>query len=94
MKSWERIFITLALCLTMLAAVWLHGLLNRYAVVSQSQANNADTSIKFDRFSGKMWIVTSHVASMSDLIDQQFASDEPATLKKSTNRIIEVQEVK
>lgn len=58
MKSWERISITLILCLTLLAAVFLHGRLTRYVVVSQSNtAAYAYPFIRYDRITGKMWSV-------------------------------------
>lgn len=53
MKSWERISITLLVCLTLLAAVWLHGRLNRYVVIPES--DKADRVTRYDRITGKVW---------------------------------------
>lgn len=55
MKTWERISITLILCLTLLAAVWLHGRLNRYEVIPQSGHFNIVT--RYDRITGRVWLM-------------------------------------
>lgn len=56
MKSWERISITLILCLTLLAAVWLHGILNRYEVIPKSGELYFVT--RYDHITGRVWVVT------------------------------------
>ena len=54
MKPWERIFITLILCLTLLAAVWLHGRLNRYEVIARDSGINSAVT-RYDRITGRVW---------------------------------------
>lgn len=56
MKSSERLCITLILCLTLLAAVWLHGILNRYAVIPES--GDATLVTRYDRITGRVWVMT------------------------------------
>jgi hypothetical protein len=51
-KSWERISITLILCLTLLAAVWLHGILNRYEVFDSD-----GIATRYDRITGRVWLM-------------------------------------
>jgi len=53
MKPLERISIILILCLTLLAAVWLHGILNRYEVVVHSDSSMSVT--RYDRVTGRVW---------------------------------------
>jgi hypothetical protein len=57
MKPIERIIITFILCLTLLAAVWLHGILNRYEVAMQNSSNSANHPIRYDRITGRAWLL-------------------------------------
>jgi hypothetical protein len=56
MKPWERISITLILCLTLLAAVWLHGMLNRYEVIPES--GDAFIVTRYDHITGRVWVMS------------------------------------
>jgi hypothetical protein len=55
MKPWERISITLILCVTLLAAVWLHGVLNRYEVIAPE---DSFIVTRYDRITGRAWVMT------------------------------------
>ncbi len=55
MKTWERLSITLMLCLTILAAVWLHGILTRYVAVPAS--NDPFEVTRYDRITGRVWVI-------------------------------------
>jgi hypothetical protein len=54
MKPLERISITLILCLTLLAAVWLHGRLNRYEVIVRD-TDFMGSVTRYDRITGRAW---------------------------------------
>ena len=56
MKPWERISITLLVCLTVLAAVWLHGRLNRYEVLMKKRGDFED-AVRYDRITGRTWLI-------------------------------------
>jgi hypothetical protein len=53
MKTWERLFITFMLCVTIIFAVWLHGTLTRYEVCLSSH----DDIIRNDRITGRVWVL-------------------------------------
>jgi hypothetical protein len=53
MKPWERILMTLLVCLALLAAVWLHGTLNRYVFFIGEYGQ----MVRYDRISGKAWLI-------------------------------------
>jgi hypothetical protein len=53
-KTWERFSITAMLCLTILAAVWLHGVLNRYEVI-WNDTGMMSPATRYDRISGRAW---------------------------------------
>jgi hypothetical protein len=53
-KQSERITITLILCLTLLAAVWLHGILNRYEVIVPNP-QSPYSATRYDRITGRAW---------------------------------------
>ncbi len=57
MKPWERIFITLVFCLTILVAVWLHGILNRYEVIVSDTGESAPVT-RYDRITGRIWRIS------------------------------------
>ncbi|MBN1570612.1 MAG: hypothetical protein JXA73_22405 [Acidobacteria bacterium] len=52
----ERIYITLILCLTVLAAVWLQGRLNRYEVLIYP--DSASVVMKYDHITGRAWLIS------------------------------------
>jgi hypothetical protein len=56
MKPWERFSIVLLVCLTLLAAVWLHGMLNRYEVIPES--GNPYRVTRYDHIAGRVWVMT------------------------------------
>jgi hypothetical protein len=56
MRSRERLLCTVILCLTLLAAVWLHGMLNRYVVIPQVR-DEVFISVKYDRITGRVWVI-------------------------------------
>jgi hypothetical protein len=55
-KPWERISITLILCITWLAAVWLHGILNRYEVFAPAPGNFM-VATRYDRITGGILLI-------------------------------------
>ncbi len=56
MKSLERISLALILCLGLLAAVWLHGILNRYEVI----VHEPGSVTRYDRITGRVWWIKAY----------------------------------
>jgi len=56
MNTRDRFLITMMICLTILAAVWLHGILARYEVLIPD--NPLYYSVRYDRITGRVWVLS------------------------------------
>lgn len=56
MNTRDLFLITLMICLAILAAVWLHGILTRYEVLVPPAP--LYYSVRYDRITGRVWVLS------------------------------------
>lgn len=95
MNTRDRFLITIIICLTILAAVWLHGTLTRYEVLIPD--DTLYYSVRYDRMTGRVWVVSDRwtqplelgvkrVQPASAIRQEEQPGINPATAPEGTNQ--------